>query len=105
MNLRGLQGCEDDPPGSPVQAHMGEHRCPAQNCTPPRQAISVDALQAPQPISLLQIPPELIIRILLSLSPLDIVSCGRTCRTLYDLCSDSILRYIFRWNAAQLEMT
>src|SRR5260221_3747020 len=96
INPRGLQGPEDDPQGSPVRAHMAGNRYSAQNCTPPHQAIFVDALQAPQPISLLQIPPELIIRILLFLSPLDIVSCGRTCRTLYDLCSDSILRYIIQ---------
>ena len=96
INPRGLQGCEDVPQASPVRAHMGEHRCAAQNTTPPHQAISVDALQAPRPISLLQIPPELMIRILLFLSPLDIISCGRTCRTLHDLCSDPILRYVIQ---------
>src|SRR5260221_11411546 len=94
INPRGLQGPQDDPQGSPVRAHMTGNRCSAQNTTPPHQAIFVDVLQAPQPISLLQIPPELVIRILLFLSPLDIVSCGRTCRTLYDLCSDPILCYI-----------
>ena len=94
MNLRSLQGCEDAPQGSSVRAHMGGHRCSVQNTTPPLQAISVDAPQAPQQISLLRIPPELMIRILLFLSPLDIISCGRTCRTLHDLCSDSILRYL-----------
>jgi len=45
-------------------------------------------------MSLLQFPPELMTRILLYLSPLDIISCGRTCRMLYNLCSDSILRYL-----------
>ena len=96
MNLQGLQGCGDVPQGSSVRAHMRGHRCPAQNSTPPYQAISVDAPQAPQPISLLQIPSELMVRILLFLSPLDIISCGRTCRTLHDLCSESILRYLIQ---------
>ena len=94
INPRGLQGCEDVPQGSPVRAHMGSDRCPAQNTTPSHQAISVDAPQAPQRVYLFQIPPELIVRILLSLSPLDIISCGHTCRTLYGLCRDSILRYL-----------
>ena len=75
---------------------MGRQRCPAQNTTPSQQAISVHVLQAPQRVPLLQIPPELIARILLCLSPLDIISCGRTCRTLYDLCRDSILRYLIQ---------
>ena len=96
MNIRDLQGCEDVPQDSPVRAHMGGHRCSAQNITLPLQATSVDALQAPQQIPLLQIPPELMIHILLLLSPLDIISCGRTCRTLHDLCSDSILRYLIQ---------
>jgi len=75
---------------------MGSDRCPAQNTTPSHQAISVDAPHAPQRVYLLQIPPELIVRIFLSLPPLDIISCGRTCRTLYDLCRDSILRYLIQ---------
>ena len=45
-------------------------------------------------MSLLHFPPELMARILLYLSPLDIISCGRTCRILYDLCNDSTLRYL-----------
>ena len=45
-------------------------------------------------MSLLHFPPELMTRILLYLSPLDIISCGRTCRILYDLCNDSTLRYL-----------
>jgi len=45
-------------------------------------------------MSLLHFPPELMTRILLCLSPLDIISCGRTCRILYDLCNDSTLRYL-----------
>jgi len=45
-------------------------------------------------MSLLHFPPELMTRVLLCLSPLDIISCGRTCRILYDLCNDSTLRYL-----------
>ena len=37
--------------------------------------------QGPRPISLLHIPPEVMTRILLYLSPHDIISCGRTCHT------------------------
>ena len=33
-------------------------------------------------------------RVLLYLSPHDIISCGRTCRVLYDLCSFPTLRYL-----------
>ena len=44
----------------------------------------------------LHIPPELIIRILLSLSPHDIISCRRTCRMLYDMCSESVLHYLIQ---------
>jgi hypothetical protein len=46
--------------------------------------------------SLLHIPPELISTILLYLSPHDILSCRRTCRTLYDLCNDSRWRYLIQ---------
>jgi hypothetical protein len=46
------------------------------------------------PTSLLHIPPELISNILQYLFAHDIVSCRRTCRTLYHLCSDSQLRYL-----------
>ena len=42
----------------------------------------------------LHIPPELMIRILLYLSPHDIISCARTCRMLYDMCSVPLLRYL-----------
>ena len=42
------------------------------------------------------IPPELIIRILLYLSPHGIISCGRTCRMLHDLCGYPDLRYLVR---------
>jgi hypothetical protein len=44
--------------------------------------------------SLPHIPPELISCILQYLSPHDIISCRRTCRTLYNLCNDSDLRYL-----------
>ncbi|KAI0294024.1 hypothetical protein B0F90DRAFT_1821617 [Multifurca ochricompacta] len=44
--------------------------------------------------SLLDIPLELISSILLYLSPHDIISCGGTCRALYDLCGDTALRYL-----------
>ena len=44
--------------------------------------------------SLLHIPPELISCILQYLSPIDIVSTRRTCRTIYNLCNDSHLRYL-----------
>ena len=72
---------------------MTGHRYPTQNTTS-HQVISVDAHPFPRPISLLEFPPELMTRILLCLSPLDIISCRRTCRILYDLCSDSIFRYL-----------
>ena len=45
-------------------------------------------------MSLPHIPPELMIRILLYLSPHDIISCRRTCRILYDICSVPVLRYL-----------
>ena len=44
--------------------------------------------------SLLHIPPELIIRILRYLSPKGIISCRRTCRTMYNVCNDPFLRYL-----------
>ena len=55
------------------------------------------AVQFPQRMaltSLSHIPPELISCILQYLSPRDIISCRRTCRTLYNLCNDSNLRYL-----------
>ena len=45
-------------------------------------------------MSLFHIPPELMTRILLYLSPHDIISCARTCRMLYDMCSVPVLRYL-----------
>ena len=44
--------------------------------------------------SLLHIPPELIIRTLQYLSPEDIISCRRTCRTMYNICNDPYLLYL-----------
>ena len=55
---------------------------------------SNDILQGPRPISLLHIPPELVTRIFLYLSPHDVISCGRTCRMFHDLCSYPHLRYL-----------
>ena len=43
---------------------------------------------------LLHIPPELIIHILQYLSLKDIISCRRTCRTMYNVCNDPFLRYL-----------
>ena len=95
INPQDLKGCEDDSNlrGSLVRTDMSGYRYSTQNTTP-HQVISVDARPAPQQISLLDFPPELVARILLSLSSLDIISCRRTCRILYDLCSDSIFRYL-----------
>lgn len=45
-------------------------------------------------LSLLDIPPELIVSIILYLSPHDIISCQRTCRKLCDVCNDTALRYL-----------
>ncbi|KAH9059215.1 hypothetical protein EDB87DRAFT_1737680, partial [Lactarius vividus] len=43
---------------------------------------------------LLDIPTELIVSIILYLSPHDIVSCQRTCRTLCGVCQNTALRYL-----------
>ena len=92
INLQGIKkGCGDDPPSLPDRADIGNY---ARNITPSHPVVSVDAPQALQPISLLQIPPELVTRILSYLSPLDIISCARTCRILHDVCSASALRYL-----------
>ena len=45
-------------------------------------------------LSLLDIPLELIVSIILYLSPHDIISCQRTCRKLYDVCNVAALRYL-----------
>jgi hypothetical protein len=70
--------------------------------TTPYQVISVYSHQAQRPTSLLDFPPELMTRILLFLSPLDIISCQRTCRMLYGLCSDSIFRYLLQMERGAL---
>ena len=44
--------------------------------------------------SLLHIPPEVIIHILQYVSPKDIISCRRTCHTMYNICNDPFLRYL-----------
>jgi len=92
-NLQGIKVCEDDPLSSLDLADMGGH---AQKIASSHQLISFDAPQDLQPASLLQIPPELLLRILFYLPPLDIISCARTCRILYDLCSDTALRYLIQ---------
>ncbi|KAI9431717.1 hypothetical protein H4582DRAFT_2003725 [Lactarius indigo] len=45
-------------------------------------------------LTLLDIPPELIVSIILYLQPHDIISCQRTCRTLCGVCKDTALRYL-----------
>jgi len=100
MNTQSLRshGHEDDPLNSLVRADIsgqpGKHS--TQNAIAPHEAalVSDNAPQAPRSISLLHIPPELVTHILLYLSPHDIISCGRTCRMLYDLCNCPALRYI-----------
>ena len=96
LNLRGSKDHEDaaNLRDSLVRADLSGHRgCSTQDITL-HQVISVDDHPVPQPISLLDLPPELVTRVLLHLSPLDIISCQRTCRILYDLCGDSIFRYL-----------
>ena len=56
--------------------------------------MAVAVHQIPRLMSLLHFPPELLMHILLCLPPLDIISCGRTCRMLYNLCSGTTLRYL-----------
>ncbi len=45
-------------------------------------------------LTLLDIPPELIVSIIFYLSPHDIISCQRTCHTLYNVCKNTSLRYL-----------
>jgi len=97
MNPQSLQGGEGEQLTCLLaRANMSGHRHPSQNTISSHNAavLSNDTPEVPQPISLLQIPPELVLRILLYLSPHDIISCGRTCRMLYDLCSCPELRYV-----------
>ena len=95
INPQGLKGHENDlnQRGSLVRTDISGHRSSTQDATS-HQVISDDAHPAPRTISLLDVPPELMTRILLSLSPLDIISCRHTCRMLHDLCSDTIFRYL-----------
>jgi len=75
---------------------MDKHKFSSENAIPPHRVavISVSANQITRSISLLHIPPELISRVLLHLSPHDIISCKRTCRMLYDMCNEPVLRYL-----------
>ena len=97
IHPRGLKGHEDDSnlQDSLSRVDMSGHRYPTQNATP-HQVISVDACPAPRTISLLDLPPELVARILLYIPPLDIISCRRTCRMLHDLCGNSNFRYLIQ---------
>ena len=45
-------------------------------------------------LTLLDLPPELIVSIILYLPPHGIISCQRTCRKLCDVCKDTALRYL-----------
>ena len=72
---------------------MSGHRYSVQNTTL-HQIISVNNHQAARLIGFINLPLELMIQILLYLSPLDIISCRCTCRMLYDLCANAIFRYI-----------
>lgn len=98
MNPQNLQRHEGNPPNSFARAEISGHTCKYsfQNATALLKTamISDNAPQTPRSSSLLRIPPELVTHILLYLSPHDIISCGRTCRMLYDLCSCPALRYI-----------
>jgi hypothetical protein len=99
INQQAIKGWRGDPPSLLVRTDIGGY---AENITPSHLVISVDAPQALQPISLLQIPPELVTRILSYLPPLDIISCARTCQILHDLCSASALRYLVQMERCSL---
>jgi hypothetical protein len=98
MNPQSLKSGKDDALGSFARANMDKPKISSssENAIPPHQVavISVDANEVTRSISLLHIPPELITRILLHLPPHDIISCKRTCRMLYDMCSEPVLRYL-----------
>ena len=47
-------------------------------------------------LCLLDIPLEIIVSIILYLSPHDIISCQKTCRKLRDVCNDAALRYLIQ---------
>ena len=96
INRRCPQGDKDEPLDSFPRADINGHRYCSQSTTSVSRTaeVTVNTLQASESISWLSLPPELITRIILYLSPFDIISCGRTCRILYDLCNDSALRYL-----------
>jgi hypothetical protein len=98
MNPQSLQGNQDGPQslGPLARTDMSGHRHSFQNTTSSEIAavFSNGFPEAPRQISLLDIPPELVTRVLLYLSPHDIISCGRTCRMLHDLCGCPVLRYL-----------
>ena len=95
MNPQNPQRHEGNPPGSFTRAGISGHRDQNAAALLRTAVISDNTPQTPRSISLLlHIPPELVTHILLYLSPHDIISCGRTCRMLYDLCSYPALRYI-----------
>jgi hypothetical protein len=90
-----LQGDEEESSNSPTHANMSGHKYSSQTTIPPHHAavVSVNAAQTSRSTSLLHIPSELLICILLYLSPRDIISCGRICRRLYGLYRYPALRY------------
>jgi hypothetical protein len=96
MNPQSLKSGTDDALGSLARANMDKHKCSSEDAVPPHRVavISVSANQVTRSISLLHIPPELISRVLLHLSPHDIISCKRTCRMLYGMCNEPVLRYL-----------
>ena len=101
INPQNLQSDEDEPLTGPLDLardNMDGDKHSSQNTTSSDKAaiFSNDIPQGSQPISFPRIPPELVIRILLYLSAYDIISCGCTCRMLYDLCSCPVLRYLIQ---------
>ena len=98
MDPQILQGNQDGPQslGPLARTDMSGHRHSFQNTTSSEKVavFSNGIPEAPRQISLLDIPPEIVTRVLLYLSPHDIISCGRTCRMLHNLCSCPVLRYL-----------
>ena len=52
------------------------------------------------PLTLMDISPEIIFSLIVYLSPRDIISCQRACRTLCNVPRDTALRYLSRWSAS-----
>ena len=96
INTRSLQGDKDARRlDSPSRVNVSGHGHFSQSTISHQAAIfSNNILQGPRPVSLLHIPLELVTRILLYLTPHDIISCRRTCRMFHDLCSCPSLRYL-----------